>query len=169
MTITQPVNNTKAKKDRSQSKHNPAQSKAQEASSSHTPVLIVHPNSGVQHTSNVAPVPGQHQFSLQQSSLPWWAWSPPSPPSPWNWIMWSPGAFHQLLLANQVNQVNIHQPTAAPNQFPGYSLVPTPATFNCYNSINDYRDHAAWPISYRSTKFITTVTLHIHKLSKSCF
>ena len=126
-TIAQPVSNTKAKKDRSKSKHNPAQSRAQEAGSSRTSTLIAHPNSGVQHAYNIAPVPGQHQLPLQQSSLPWWAWGLPPPPSQWNWNMWSPGAFHQLSPANQANQATIHQPPVAPNQFPGYSSVTTPA------------------------------------------
>ena len=66
MTITQPVNNTKAKKVRSWPKHNPAHSRAQEAGSSCNPASIVHPSTGVQHTSNVAPAPGQHQLPLQQ-------------------------------------------------------------------------------------------------------
>ena len=84
MTITQPVNNTKAKKDRSQPQHNPACSREREASSSHNSASIVHPSTRVQHASNVAPAPGQYQLPLQQSSPPWWAWGPPPPPSLWN-------------------------------------------------------------------------------------
>ena len=127
MTITQTVNNDKAKKDRFRLKHNPAPSRAQGAGSSHNSASIANPNSGVQHASNVAPAPGQHQLPLQQSSLPWWAWGLPPPPTPWNWNMWSPGAFHQLSLTNQANQMNIQQIPPAPAHFSGYPPVPAPA------------------------------------------
>ena len=70
MTITQPVNSNKANKDRSKSKNMPAHSRAQEASNSQNSASIVHPNSRVQHASNVVPVPGQHQLKLHQSSPP---------------------------------------------------------------------------------------------------
>ena len=126
MTITQTVNNNKAKKDKSRPKHNPAHSRAQEASSSHNSALIAHPHARMQHTSNVAPAPGQHQLPLQQSSLPWWAWGSPPPPAPWNWNMWLPGAFNQLAPPNQANQSNMLQTVPAPVQFSGYSPVPTP-------------------------------------------
>ena len=64
MTITQPVNSNKANKDRPKSKNIPVCSRAQEASNSQNSTSIVHPNSGVQHASNVTPVPGQHQLQL---------------------------------------------------------------------------------------------------------
>ena len=128
MTITQPVNSNKANKDRPKYKNAPAHLRAQEASNIQNSMLIVHPNSGVQHASNVAPVPGQHQLQLHQSSLPWWAWGPPPPPNPWNWNMWSPGAFHQLSLTNPTGQHTISQPTGTPNQFGGFLLTTTVAT-----------------------------------------
>ena len=124
MTITQPV---KANKDRPKSKNTPACSRAQEVSNSQNSTSIVHPNSRVQHASNVAPVPGQHQLQLHQSSLPWWAWGPPPPPNPWNWNMWSPGAFHQFSLTNPTGQHTISQP-AGTNQFEGFPPVTTVAT-----------------------------------------
>ena len=58
MTITQPINNNKPKRDRSHTKHNPAHSRVQEACSSHNPASIVHPPTGIQHASSVAPPPG---------------------------------------------------------------------------------------------------------------
>ena len=81
MTITQPVNSNKANKDRPKFKNTPAHSRAQEAGNSQNSALIVHSNSRVQHASNVAPVLGQHQLQLHQSSPPWWAWGPPPPPN----------------------------------------------------------------------------------------
>ena len=88
MTITQPISTNT-------STTTSTQRRASEAGTSHQPASFVHPPTRVQHTSNAAPFPGQHQPNLQQPSMPWWAWSPPHPP-PWNWNMWSPGAFHQL-------------------------------------------------------------------------
>ena len=128
MTITQPVNNNKAKKNRSRSKNTPAQSRVQEADNSQNSTSIVHPNSGVQHASNVTPIPGQHQLLLQQSSPPWWAWGPPPPPIPWNWNMWSPGAFHQLSLTNPAGQPTFTHPSVMPNKFLGHPSTTTPAT-----------------------------------------
>ena len=128
MTLMQPVNNNKSKRDSPCTKHNPAHSRAQEAGSSHNPASIVLPPTRVQHASNVAPLPGQHQLPLQQSSLPWWAWGPPPPPSLWNWNMWSPGAFHQMAASNQTTQSKFQHAPATPTQFLGCPLVPTPVT-----------------------------------------
>ena len=88
---------------------------------------IVHPNSGLQHVSNAAPISGQHQLPLQQSSPPWWAGGPPPPPNPWNWNMWLSGAFHQLLLTNPVGQPTFPNPSVTPNQFLGHPPTMTPA------------------------------------------
>ena len=93
MTITQPVNSSKAKRDKPRTKKPPPHSKAQEAGASQTPASIVCPPSGVQHTSTAAPIPGQQLLQLSESSPPWWSWGPPL--NPWNWNMWLPGAFHQ--------------------------------------------------------------------------
>ena len=63
MTITQPVNqNTPTTTSN--------QPRASEAGTSHNTVLIVHPPAGVQHASNAAPSPGQHQPNFQQLSMP---------------------------------------------------------------------------------------------------
>ena len=128
MTITQPVNKNKTNKDRPKSINTPAHSSAQEAANSQNSTLIVHPNSGVQHTINVAPVPGQHQLQLHHSSLPWWAWGPPPPPNPWNWNMWSPGAIHQLSPTNPTGQHTISQTAGMPNQFVGFLSTTIMAT-----------------------------------------
>ena len=132
MTITQPVNPKqkvkKDKKNKTQSKANPTCSMTQETSFSCTAALTVHSNSGVQHTSIVAPIPRQHQPSLQQFPPPWWAWGLPPPPMPWNWNMWSPGAFHQLTLSNQQNWNNQIQQGNIPAAFPNYPLMPPSVT-----------------------------------------
>ena len=114
MTITQLVsdknhtNNTSKKK--------PTQSQAQEVGNSHMAASIAHPSAGVQHASNAAPYPGQYQPTLQQSSPPWWAWGPPQPSPPWNWNMWSPGAFQQLTVPNaNANQQLLNM--ATPQRF----------------------------------------------------
>ena len=111
MTITQPVSNNKASKVKPKPENTQADSRAQETSYSQNSALMV------QHTSNVAPIPGQNQLQLHQSSLPWWAWGPAPPPNPWNLNMWSSGAFQQLSLTNPPGQHNVLQLTVTPNQF----------------------------------------------------
>ena len=123
MTITQPVNSNKANNDRPKSKNTLAHSRAQEAGNSQNSASIVHPNSRVQHASNVAPVSGQHQLHLHQSSPPWWAWGLPPSPNPWNWNMWSSGAFHHLSLTNLMGQPTISQPAGTPNQSWAFPLL----------------------------------------------
>ena len=143
MTITQPVNSSKAKRDKPRTKKPPPHSRAQEVSTSQAPTSIVCPPSGVQHTSTATPFPGQQQLPSHQSSLPWWSLGPPPPPNPWNWNMWSLRTFHQLTVTHQPGQANAphhHQQLFSshhilpPSTTKSASTQPEQTTYTVHNS-----------------------------------
>ena len=149
MTINQPVNSSKAKRDKPRTKNPTPHSRVQEAGSRQTPMSIVCPPSRVQHASIAACIPGQQPLQLPQSSPPWWSWSPP--PNPWNWYVWSLGAFHQLTATHQPGQAN--PPTTTTNNSSVYIISSISHSSNSY-TISKY--NSTWINAARTNNIYRT-------------